>query len=206
VGDSLTPPTPPGNGPRRSVRERWREQVISSSRIHDATRVLLLVLADDMREDGYVTVPREVLARRLDRTERKVSARLAEAVDARLLDRVVRGQKGRTAVYRALLRVPGTGTLSDDDRVTATSTLNRTTDTATRHPDGGFRVPHGGPTSTKASSTERRGETPSGAGSTSLSEKKEKPNRAETEQARAVIVRACESWGLPVPDELRESA
>ena len=158
VADILTPPPDNNRQTRRSLRDRWRTEVIRSPHINDGTRVLLLVLADQMREDGYVTVPREKLAQQLDRHERKISARLAEAVEARLLDRVVRGQKGRTAVYRALLRVPGTSTLNGSQG----AGNYHPEKSGNRHPDGTLRVPPGGPASTKATtaSTWRRTQEP----------------------------------------------
>lgn len=163
VADILTPRPANGQHPRRSLRDRWRVEVIRSPHITDSTRVLLLVLADDMREDGYVSVPRDQLAERLDRTERKVSQRLADAVEARLLDRVVRGQKGRTAVYRAVLRVTGTSTLNGSQG----DGSQHPEKSGNRHPESTFRVTPGGPASTKSttsSASSRKRERP---GSTS---------------------------------------
>lgn len=123
--------------------------MLRTNAVTDACRVLLLALYDDMREDGYVCVPREDLARRLGRSERRISERLEQAVDARLLDRVQRGQKGRTASYRAL-------------RVTDHSTLNASSGCRSTAPckgaDGGpaetpLRVTHGGPASSKHTGT-----------------------------------------------------
>lgn len=145
---SLQPPTPIVSG---SLRERWRREVYRTPAITDGCRVVLLAMVDDMRQDGYVTVPRDQLADRLGKSERKVSQRLAEAVDARLLDRVVRGQKGRTAVYRALLRVSGTSTLNGAQG----DGFKHPEMVGNRHPDGGFRVNPGGPASTKATGQQR---------------------------------------------------
>lgn len=142
---------------RGTLRDRWRREVYKTSRVGDACKLLLIAMADDMRDDGYVTVPREELALRLGRADRRISERLAEAVDARLLDRVQRGQKGRTATYRALL--------PDTVRVTAVSTLNlpagplqgdgseHPEHTANPHPEGPFRVTPGGPASSKHTGT-----------------------------------------------------
>lgn len=196
VADILTRPSDSGGQPRRSLRDRWRSEVVRSPHITDSTRVLLMLLAEDMREDGYVSVPRQRLAQQLDRTERKVSQRLADAVEARLLDRVVRGQKGRTAVYRALLRVPGTSTLRDGQG----DGSQHPEVSENRHPESGFRVSPGGPTSSKAhhenSPTHSRG----GAGSTSElpSQKRKSEDQAETPEGRRLRLRACESWGLDV--------
>ncbi|MCU1691153.1 MAG: hypothetical protein JWM64_244 [Frankiales bacterium] len=77
--------------------------MLRSAAISDSVRVLLLALCDDMTEAGQVSVPRSRLATRLGRSERRVSERLEQAVEARLLDRVQTGTPGRTAVYAALL-------------------------------------------------------------------------------------------------------
>ena len=102
VAHTLPPPSDSERGARRSLRSRWLPKVYLAP-VSDGTKLLLVLLAEDMREDGYVSVPRDELARRLGRHPGKVSARLKEAVEARLLDRVVPGHKGTTAVYRALL-------------------------------------------------------------------------------------------------------
>lgn len=101
---------------RGNLRDRWKREVLCTPLVSDSVRVLLLTLADDMREDGYVSVPRSELVKRLGKRDRLIAERMKLAVEARLLDRVQRGQKGRTAVYRAM--VPGTVSLSSH------STLN----------------------------------------------------------------------------------
>jgi hypothetical protein len=154
---------------RPPIRERWREEVITSTAITDATRVLLLVLMDDMDARGYVSVPRDALAKRLKRNERKVSARFEDAVSAQLLDRVVRGNRGRTAVYRAMLptaeSLPEGGSLPE--RKAAGSIQPFAVEN--RHPMDGERLPHGGPASSKATSeTEPRRRQHEPVGSTSV--------------------------------------
>lgn len=135
---------------RDPLRERWRREVFASTAITDATRVLLLLLLDDMDERGYVAVPRHVLAKRLNRNERKVSARFEDAVNARLLDRVVRGNKGVTAVYRAMVpdahRLPVGGRLSTPK---AAGSLHPS-ESENRHPMKEQRLPPGGPACSKA--------------------------------------------------------
>lgn len=203
VADILTRPPDDSRQPRRSsLRERWRAEVMRSPHITDSTRVLLLVLHDDMREDGYVSVPREQLAARLDRTERKVSQRLADAVEARLLDRVVRGQKGRTAVYRALLRVPGTSTLRGGQG----DESQHPEESGNRHPESGFRVTHGGPTFSKAEAKTgvRSEQEPVAPTSEIRNEKGSGRPKAENAEARRLRRRAFESHGLEVPADLRE--
>lgn len=106
--------------------------------ITDATRVLLLVMVEFMREDLTVSVPRKDLARWLNRSERRIQERVKNAHDAGLLDTVVRGQKGVTAVYGALFPKPFSRTLS--------STLN---DTGNPPPETPFSRTYGGPTSSK---------------------------------------------------------
>lgn len=132
---------------REPLHSRWRREVYRNTAITDATRVLLLLLADEMDERGYVCIPRDVLAKRLNRNERKVSARFEDAVNARLLDRVVRGNRGVTAVYRAM--VPGVESLpvpgSQSTGKTAGSLHPKSP--GNRQPIEGERLPHGGPAS-----------------------------------------------------------
>lgn len=88
---------------RRSVRAQWRDRVIQSKRIDNATRVLLLVMYDDMNERGYVSVPRSRLAERLQVHPSRITERIKRAKEARLLDSIVVGRPGMTAVYAAVL-------------------------------------------------------------------------------------------------------
>lgn len=99
--------------PRKTV-EQWRRLVFRAP-VTDATRVLLLLLADEMRADLTVCVPRSELARRLDRSERRIQERIKEAKERDLLATIVRGQKHVTAVYGA--------TFPDALRGTESSTL-----------------------------------------------------------------------------------
>ncbi len=86
-----------------SRRERWRAAVFRSKRITDSTRVLLLAMAERMRADGRVSVPRGELVRILDRDTRRITERINLAIEAGLLDRVAAGGPGHTAEYVALL-------------------------------------------------------------------------------------------------------
>jgi hypothetical protein len=88
---------------RGTFRARWRREVWRTQRVSDSVRVLLLLLADDMAENGRVSLPRSELARRLGRTPRRVTERLQMACDVGLLDRVQTGKPGATAVYAAVL-------------------------------------------------------------------------------------------------------
>lgn len=199
VGTILTPPPPPDHGPRRSIRARWVAEVYRTALVTDSTKLLLVLLAEDMREDGYVSVPREVLAKRLGRNERKVSARLESAVTARLLDRVVRGNRGRTAVYRALLpgveRLPVSDTLSQ--RKPAGSKHPSVTEN--RHPMDPNSGPPGGPTSSKHDETRASGAAAAVTGPTSELHSMNDEVEAEpyeTEHARELRARARRSWGM----------
>jgi hypothetical protein len=62
----------------------------------------MLVLADRMRQDGIVSVPRSRLADILNVHESRITDRFHKAVQLRLLDRVAKGVQGRTAIYKAL--------------------------------------------------------------------------------------------------------
>lgn len=86
-----------------SRRERWRAEVFRSKRITDSTRVLLLAMAERMRADGRVSVPRGELVRIIDRDTRRITERINLAIEAGLLDRVAAGGPGHTAEYVALL-------------------------------------------------------------------------------------------------------
>ncbi len=86
-----------------SRRDRWRAEVFRSKTITDTTRVLLLALADHMRADGRVSVPRNQLVAMLERDPKRITERIGEAVKAGLLDRVASGAPGRTAEYVALI-------------------------------------------------------------------------------------------------------
>lgn len=109
---------------RRYSVEDWRNAVIKHHGISEQTRALLLVLADYMREDLTVSVPRPVLIRRFgwqdqaSTFDRRINERLREAVgekieedpekrlrnlSIRLLDRKVTGRKHVTAVYQGLI-------------------------------------------------------------------------------------------------------
>ncbi len=101
--DSLTPRGPSNKPPRRNLRSRWEEQVWTTPDLNDSTRVLLLILLRHMDAQGYVSVARPALAAELNRSERRVSERLTEAVSKNYLGHVRRGQKGVTPVYRAML-------------------------------------------------------------------------------------------------------
>lgn len=84
-----------------NVRQ-WQAAVLRSTTLTPAVKVLLVVMADYVNFNGDISVPRPRLAEEAGCSERQVSERLEQAVEARYLDRIARGQKHRTAVYRAL--------------------------------------------------------------------------------------------------------
>jgi hypothetical protein len=86
-----------------TYRAVWRAEVFRSPVITDSVRVLLLAMAEQMGEDGRVSVPRSALAVLLGRQPRRVTERIGLAIDAGFLDRVTTGKPGVTAVYRATL-------------------------------------------------------------------------------------------------------
>ena len=88
---------------RNGLRDRWRPIVLRTDAIHDACRVLLLVLHDRMTPAGYVSVPRPELADILDVHEQRITERVAEAVAAGLLQKVGGGYRGVTAQYVAVI-------------------------------------------------------------------------------------------------------
>jgi hypothetical protein len=88
---------------RRDLKTPWRRLIWHDKNIGNATRVLLLFLADHMREDGYVSVPVSTISTALEIPPSRISERIAEAKRAKLLDTVQVGCPGRTATYRAML-------------------------------------------------------------------------------------------------------
>lgn len=95
--------------PRRSPAE-WRRVVLRCGGITDSTRVLMLVMAEHMRLDLTVSIPRRDLARWLNRSEKRIQERIKNAHDAGLLDTVSQGHRGHTAVYTAMFPNVDSGT------------------------------------------------------------------------------------------------
>lgn len=126
---------------RRRSTEDWRKAVYSSPALKDSARVVLLVLADYMKTNLQVSVPRKRLAAMLGRSERRISARITEAHAAGFLDTVVRGHKGTTAVYIA--------TFPDAHSGTVCSPLYAPKSDETCPPMSRDSGTHGGPTSSK---------------------------------------------------------
>lgn len=87
----------------QTYRERWRREVYRTPLVTDSVRVALLALADDMDDDGMVSVDRAELAEKLSRSDRRIGDRFAEAIGAGFLERVKRGQRNGKGVYRATL-------------------------------------------------------------------------------------------------------
>ena len=89
----------------------WKAHVYSyhGPGLGNGVRVLLLLLADYMDQRRHVTVPRSRLAAQLGITEDQVKRRVAAAKKAGLLDNVVKGHNGVTAVYRGLFASGPTG-------------------------------------------------------------------------------------------------
>lgn len=125
---------------RKRTVEDWRQVVFRSRQIKDSTRVVLLFLSDYAKtRDMTVSVPRSTIAERLGKSERVISARIADAHAHDLLDTVSHGHRGRTAVYAI--------TFPDRERVSSSNTLMGA---ETQHPLSRERVNHGVPTITTA--------------------------------------------------------
>ena len=130
-------------GRRLRNRDDWRRAVLCNKSITDATRVLLLVMCDYVKPNMTVSVPRYELAALLQRSERRISERVAAAQKAGLLgvDPIVRGQKGRTAVYKC--EFPEVqGAVNRHPEQDSKGARNR-------HPENEFSGTDGGPTTTK---------------------------------------------------------
>lgn len=95
---------------RRRTVDDWRRAVYRSTTLSDRVKVLLLYLADHMRDNRQVSVPRAQVAKGLGRSERRVTERITEAHEAGWLSTVTRGQKGITAVYQGLFPDAFSGT------------------------------------------------------------------------------------------------
>jgi hypothetical protein len=89
--------------PRPEVRDPWYRAIVKHPTLTNGTKLLLVVLVDDMTVYGQVSVPRSKLAKKLGVHEARITERIREAVDARVLDVIVRGKPGTTAVYQALI-------------------------------------------------------------------------------------------------------
>jgi hypothetical protein len=131
--------------------EDWRRAVKASRSINDATRVLLLHLADFMRADRKVSVPRSSIATALGRSERRITERITAAHAAGFLSTVTAGFRGQTATYEGIFPSAESGTharpLSDRESGTRTSPLSSAeTRPLSTHESG----THGGPTITRA--------------------------------------------------------
>lgn len=91
---------------KRTVAD-WRAAVYKHRGISNGTRVLLLILADHMRLDGSVSRSRTQLADDLGVSARRITERVSEAHGAALLDTIVAGKPGTTAVYKMLFPAHG---------------------------------------------------------------------------------------------------
>ena len=89
---------------RRRGREDWRRAVLREGKVSDGTRVMLLAMFEYVKPDMTVSVPRSTLATMLGKSERRITERVRDAQDGGFLGRdpIVRGQKGRTAVYACM--------------------------------------------------------------------------------------------------------
>ena len=125
--------------------EDWRLAVYRS-RLSGSVKVLLLRMADHMRTDRKVSVPRTQLARELGVHEQRVAERIKVAVGAGWLSKVSGGYRGATATYQGLfpgeewVRVSGTHSGTESVRATSTHSTPETGTHATPEwvPDGGY--------------------------------------------------------------------
>ncbi len=176
---------------RGTLRDRWRREVLRTSAVTDSCKLLLVVIADEMNADGYISITRPELCRRLDRSDRRIAERIQQAVEARLLDRVQRGQKGRTAVYRAML--PDTfsttdrSTLMGQRRAVQHDGSERAEPGGPQHPEDGFSKTPGG----RASSNHQLNGTGLAAVPAARADKRDDEERT---QVSPLVVAARESW------------
>ncbi|MBA9003685.1 hypothetical protein [Thermomonospora cellulosilytica] len=108
-----------------TYRGRWIDEVFRTRSVSAEVQVFLLWLAHYyMSPAGVVSERREDLAAAFGCHPRKVSEKFRAAIDAGLLERAVRGQKGRNAEYRGI--VQGADTRHPDSPVQGADT---------RHPE-----------------------------------------------------------------------
>lgn len=130
---------------RRTVDD-WRRAVYKA-RVSGNVQVLLLKMADHMRDNRRVSVPRERLADELGIHPQRVAERIKTAVDTGWLSKISGGYRGLTATYEGLFPgdcVPTSSTHSGAERVRPTST-HSTPEIGTHSkrecvPDGGYAI------------------------------------------------------------------
>ncbi|WP_152521144.1 hypothetical protein [Nocardiopsis ganjiahuensis] len=120
-----------------TTRGQWLRYVYATSRVPDSVRVLLLVLAEHMGNDGRVEVSRDDLAVLLSRAPQRISGRYSQAIEAGLLQQVRRGTRGAKSVFQAVLpegeSITPVGDTFPGKRVSVPSPVSGETD----HPRGG---------------------------------------------------------------------
>jgi hypothetical protein len=88
-----------------TYRDLWLDEVFRTPLLSAEVQVFLLLLGRHMDENGFVSERAADLARAISCTERRIASKFATAIASHFLERVARGQKGQTAVYRALVPV-----------------------------------------------------------------------------------------------------
>ena len=155
MSSMLPRPNDPAQPPRETFRDRWHNEVWTTPDIPDGCRVLLLALVPYMDAKGYVSVPRDVLAERIGRPARRVAERTDQALAANYLARVKRGQKGVTAVYRAMLPEAYGATSPTPQDAANPHAENAPITTKFQHADGPFSMSPGGHASSSPTGASR---------------------------------------------------
>jgi hypothetical protein len=87
---------------RPNRREKWKPKVQRTGTLPPAARLFLVgVLAPQMDANGFVSVPRRILAARAGVSERRVTRFITQAKEAGWLVVVQPGYRSMTAVYQA---------------------------------------------------------------------------------------------------------
>ncbi len=184
-----------------TVRGRWLRYVYATARVPDSVRVLLLVMAEHMDEDGRVEIGRNDLATWLARSPQRISTRLSDATEARLLNQVRRGNRGAKSVFQALIPegesvTPG-GDMFPEKHVSISRPLSEETNhprgehvsEETDHPRGRRKAsPSSPPGVTKTDAPIREGvrEQPSQATSAALPEQPDAPSPVDHKRVTAL--------------------
>lgn len=126
-----------------SLRDQWVREVFRNPGITDATRVMLLSLAQDMDEDGRVEVSRDEIAVRLNRHPRKITDRYNAGQAAGFLAKAGGGNRSGSNVFQATMPGRDKGAArrhpNEPERVPPVGTHPTGKGAGSQHPSGGTK-------------------------------------------------------------------
>lgn len=155
--------------------------------VGNGVRALLLVMADEMNGQRRVSVPRIRLAAMLNVSEKQIYRRIRAAKNAGLLDTVVRGHNGMTAVYQGLFAVSSG---------TSRGSIPRTpTGNPKKYPYSASSGTPVGPTSSKSNHSDTPGSQPSAR----RGEPRAQQREDEQPREQAPVASLLRSWSESLP-------